>query len=418
MERTMRYSGADWIGEIPSHWETTKVGAVYTELSEKVSEEECPALSVTMNGVVPQLDYVAKSEDQQNRKLIRKNDFVINSRSDRRGAFGVAPRDGSCSVINIVLEPKDPEDGYYNLVFQSTLFPDEFYRWGNGIVADLWSTRWESMRKIIIPQPPTAERKAIAAYLNKIIADIDSTIAATRDSIQIYKELKQNIIIRTIAYGLSQDRETKESGMIWAPTIPVDWDVKRGKSILRYLSREVLPDDGVVTCFRDGQVTLRANRREEGFTMSVQEAGYQGIESGDLVVHGMDGFAGAIGISDSRGKGTPVLNVLDSNEDKRFIMYYLRSLAYKGVFLALSTGIRVRSCDTNWNKLKTLLYPVPPLAEQNAIADFLDAKSKEIDAIIAGKEQLVLELQAYKKSLVYEYVTGKKRVKGAEELYG
>lgn len=410
MGRTMKFSGAEWLGEIPSHWETTKIGAVYTELSQKVSEDDYPALSVTMNGVVPQLDYVAKSEDQQNRKLIRKNNFVINSRSDRRGAFGVAPRDGSCSVINIVLEPKDPEDQFYNLVFQSTLFPDEFYRWGNGIVADLWSTRWESMRKIIIPQPPETERRAIAAHLSGIVDDIDSAIAATRDSIQHYKELKHNIIIRTIAFGLSQNRNTKESGMIWAPLIPDDWDVKRGKSILRCLTREVLPDDGVVTCFRDGQVTLRSNRREDGFTMSVQEAGYQGIEPGDLVVHGMDGFAGAIGISDSRGKGTPVLNVLDSDEDKRFIMYYLRSLAYKGVFLALSTGIRVRSCDTNWNKLKTMLYPVPPRAEQKEIADYLDAKSKDIDTIIEGKEQLILELQSYKKSLVYEYVTGKKEV--------
>ena len=410
MERKMKYSGAEWIGDIPVHWETTKIGAIYSELSEKVSEEDFPALSVTMNGVVPQLDYVAKSEDQQNRKLIRKNNFVINSRSDRRGAYGVAPRDGSCSVINIVLEPKDPTEGYFNLVFQSTLFPDEFYRWGTGIVADLWSTRWESMRRIIMPCPPEEERVAIAKYLNRIVADIDAVISDTRDTIQKYKELKQNIIIRTIAFGLTSDCKQKESGMVWAPYIPEGWKVMRGKSILRCLNRDVREDDDVVTCFRDGQVTLRSNRREEGFTMSIQEAGYQGIEPGDLVVHGMDGFAGAIGISDSRGKGTPVLNVLDSTEDKRFIMYYLRSLAYKGVFLALSTGIRVRSCDTNWNKLKTMLYPVPPRSEQNAIANYLDSKSKDIEEIIESKVQLVHELSAYKRAIVYEYVTGKKEV--------
>lgn len=101
--------------------------------------------------------------------------------------------------------------------------------------------------------------------------------------------------------------------------------------------------------------------------MSDKEIGYQGIDIGDLVVHGMDGFAGAIGISDSRGKASPVLNVLDTNQNKRYIMYYLRSMAYSDVFLALATGIRVRSCDLRWNKLADLSYPVPPLDEQKRL---------------------------------------------------
>ena len=93
----------------------------------------------------------------------------------------------------------------------------------------------------------------------------------------------------------------------------------------------------MITCFRDGELNFRSNRREEGFTISEKEIGYQGIDVGDLVVHGMDGFAGSIGISDSRGKASPVLVVLDSNENKRFLMYYLRNLAYRDVFLALAT---------------------------------------------------------------------------------
>lgn len=133
------------------------------------------------------------------------------------------------------------------------------------------------------------------------------------------------------------------------------------------MQKPVRDDDGVITCFRDGEVTLRSNRREDGFTMSDKEIGYQGIDIGDLVVHGMDGFAGAIGISDSRGKASPVLNVLDTNQNKRYIMYYLRSMAYSDVFLALATGIRVRSCDLRWNKLADLSYPVPPLDEQKRL---------------------------------------------------
>lgn len=179
---------------------------------------------------------------------------------------------------------------------------------------------------------------------------------------------------------------------------------------MQLLERPVYEDDGVITCFRDGEVTLRSKRREDGFTVSLQEAGYQGIEPGDLVVHGMDGFAGAIGISDSRGKGTPVLNVMDSQHNKRYLMYYLRWIAKIGVFESLSTGIRVRSCDTNWNKLRELPYFVPPIEEQDAIAKYLDEKCAKIDEAIADKRKLLHILDNYKKSLIFEYVTGKKEV--------
>lgn len=200
-------------------------------------------------------------------------------------------------------------------------------------------------------------------------------------------------------------REMKDSGITWIGKIPAAWDIKKGKWILSRLERPVHEDDGVITCFRDGEVTLRSNRREDGFTISFQETGYQGINIGDLVVHGMDGFAGAIGISDSRGKGTPVLNVLDSTQNKRYIMYYLRSMAYNGVFLALATGIRVRSCDTNWNKLKELPYPKPDLCEQANIASFLDRKCEEIDLVVTDTQRTIAEYKKLKHSIIIEAVT-------------
>lgn len=202
----------------------------------------------------------------------------------------------------------------------------------------------------------------------------------------------------------------KESGVPWLGQIPEHWQIEKGKHILSLLQRPVSPDAGVVTCFRDGEVTLRSNRREEGFTISFKEIGYQGVEPGDLVVHGMDGFAGSIGVSDSRGKCTPVLNILDCTQHKRFLMYYLRNMAYGNVFLALSTGIRQRSCDTNWNKLSTLPYSLPPIEEQQRIAAFLDEKCAAIDTLIEKKKQIISKLENYKKSLVYEYVTSKKEV--------
>ena len=200
-------------------------------------------------------------------------------------------------------------------------------------------------------------------------------------------------------------RVMKDSGVPWVGEIPKNWRILRGKNILILLERPVKEDDGVITCFRDGEVTLRSNRREEGFTFSLQEIGYQGIEPGDLVVHGMDGFAGSIGISDSRGKATPVLNVMDSSESKKYLMYQLRTMAHCGLFFALSSGIRVRSCDTNWNKLKTIFYLVPPKEEQIRIVSFIDAKCAEIDSILENTQASIEDYKKLKQSVITEAVT-------------
>ena len=200
-------------------------------------------------------------------------------------------------------------------------------------------------------------------------------------------------------------REMKDSGIEWIGKIPQEWDIKKGKWILKLLERPITETDGVITCFRNGEVTLRSKRREEGFTISLKEIGYQGVDEGDLVVHGMDGFAGAIGISDSRGKGSPVLNVLGSDQCKKYIMYYLRSMAYNGIFLALSTGIRVRSCDTNWNKLKELLYILPKTSEQQLIANFLDTRCAHIDSVIEKTRAAIEEYKKLKQSVITQAVT-------------
>ena len=209
-------------------------------------------------------------------------------------------------------------------------------------------------------------------------------------------------------------RKMKDSGIEWIGEIPEGWSIARGKHILTLLQRAVFPTDGVITCFRDGEVTLRSNRREDGFTVSLKEIGYQGIEPGDLVVHGMDGFAGSIGISDSRGKSSPVLVVLDSSQDKKYLMYYLRSMAYNNVFLALSTGIRVRSCDLKWNKLADLLYLVPPIVEQHKLVSFLDEKCSEIDAMLSKTRASIEEYKKLKQAIITQAVT--KGVRGKREM--
>lgn len=258
--------------------------------------------------------------------------------------------------------------------------------------------------------PPIEEQKRIAAYLDAKCAETDSLTADIQAQIDTLEQYKRSVITEVVTKGLNPDAEMKDSGIQWIGMMPSHWDCIRGKYILKYIQKSVREDDGVLTCFRDGEVTLRSNRREDGFTVADKEIGYQGIDVGDLVVHGMDGFAGAIGISDSRGKASPVLNVLDTKQNKSYIMYFLRSMAYSDVFLALATGIRVRSCDLRWNKLAELFYPIPPIEEQDAIVQHIDDVLRKANEVISQKKDQLSALEAYKKSLIFEYVTGKKEV--------
>ena len=409
--REMKDSGLKWLGEIPADWALAKIGGLYSIRNEKVSDKDYPPLSVTNKGILPQLETAAKTNDGDNRKLVRVGDFAINSRSDRRGSCGISPYDGSVSLINIVMVPRNEMvPTYYEWLFHTTQFGDENYRWGHGIVDDLWTTGWQDMKKITIPMPSLDEQRRIADYLDTKCAEIDALTADIQTQIDTLEQYKRSVITETVTKGLNPDAEMTDSGIQWIGMMPAHWDCIRGKYILKYIQKPVRDDDGVITCFRDGEVTLRSNRREDGFTMADKEIGYQGIDVGDLVVHGMDGFAGAIGISDSRGKASPVLNVLDTKQNKRYIMYFLRSMAYSDVFLALATGIRVRSCDLRWNKLSELFYPIPPLEEQEAIVDYIDSILRRTDEVIAAKKEQFSTLEAYKKSLIYEYVTGKKEV--------
>lgn len=202
-------------------------------------------------------------------------------------------------------------------------------------------------------------------------------------------------------------RGMKQSRVPWLKDIPSNWNVERGKNVLILQKRPVRESDDVVTCFRDGEVILRSLRRTEGFTMSDKEIGYQGINEGDIVIHGMDGFAGAMGVSKSTGKGSPVLVVCSPKYDAipQYIIYYLKALAMTDVFIALATGIRERSCDLRWNKISELEFILPSSTEQQKIASFLDRKCAEIDEMIALQEKIIEELKAYKQSVITEAVT-------------
>lgn len=192
-------SGIKWIGKIPNDWTLTKIGNMYSLRSEKVSDKVFAPLSVTKNGVLPQLENVAKTDDGDNRKLVRKGDFVINSRSDRRGSCGISNLDGSVSLINTVLKPRNEMNPrYYNWLFHTDSFADEFYSWGHGIVDDLWTTRWQEMKNILIPVPTSIEQENIAQYLDEKCSEIDATIAEKQKQIETLEEYKKSLIFEYV----------------------------------------------------------------------------------------------------------------------------------------------------------------------------------------------------------------------------
>lgn len=200
----------------------------------------------------------------------------------------------------------------------------------------------------------------------------------------------------------------KDSGISWLGQIPSHWDVKRAKVLFNKENRPVLPNDEVVTCFRDGQVTLRKNRRTEGFTESLKEIGYQGIRKGDLVIHQMDAFAGATGVSDSNGKGTPVYHVCTPKTDYVNNYYYahiVRRMGLNGYIQSLYRGIRERSSDFRFDVFGQQLLPVPPLTEQEAIVAYLDGATAEIDKAIASQQRMVDLLQERKQIIINQAVT-------------
>ena len=203
--------------------------------------------------------------------------------------------------------------------------------------------------------------------------------------------------------------EYKDSGVKWIGEIPQEWEIQKGKWLFTKQERPVRKQDEIVTCFRDGQVTLRSNRKTEGFTNALKEHGYQGIRKGDLVIHNMDAFAGAIGVSESDGKSTPVYSACIPRQKNKvnpyYYAYFLRNLAKSGLIESLAKGIRERSTDFRFSDFGVLLLTFPSLPDQTRIAHFLDQKTAQIDQAIAQKERLIELLKERRQILIHNAVT-------------
>ena len=421
MARAMKDSGIVWIGEIPANWQIGRIGQLYTERREKVSDTEYQPLSVTMKGILPQLSTAAKTDAHDDRKLVRIGDFAINSRSDRRGSCGISPYEGSVSLINTILMPRNEmHPVYYNWLFHSTMFSDEFYKWGHGIVNDLWTTNWQDMKRIAVPIPSFEEQQRIADFLDAECARIDAVIEQTRASIEEYKKLKQAVITQAVTKGIRPGRKTKDSGVEWIGEIPEEWTVLRklsyavNKSISYGIVKLFDPDDisgvRVLRCsdVREGKIDT-SNIRTVAKAVS-DEYSRTLLEGGEVLINVRGTLGGcAVVPPEMRGyniaREVAMISLTDAIIN-RYLMYYFLSKTfgtYEERHLAGSVYVGL-----NIEMLAACPVTLPPLPEQEHIADYLDNKCQAFDTVIAKKSRIIQELESYKKSLIFEYVTGKK----------
>ena len=411
--REMKDSGIEWIGEIPKDWEITKIGMLYNLRITKVSDTDYLPLSVTKMGVLPQLETVAKTNAHDDRKLVKKGDFVINSRSDRRGSCGISNYNGSVSLINTVLEPKNNmNSGYYSWLFKTVQFADEFYKNGHGIVDDLWTTGWQDMKRIVLPVPQYSEQQQITNFLDTQCSEIDATAEDIQKEISLLEDYKKSVITEAVTKGLNPDAEMKDSGIEWLGKVPTNWNFSRVLYNIKFEGGSQPPLTEFVGDYREGYIRLIQNRdyKTDAYKVYVPKKSVSKFcDEEDIMVgrYGPPLFVIHKGLKGAYN--VALMKAVPIGINKQFMYYFLHNSTMLNYIESFSKRTAGQS-GVNPEILKKYPMFLPNFSEQQQIADYLDTQCSEIDTLIADKKRQLDILADYKKSLIYEYVTGKKEV--------
>jgi type I restriction enzyme S subunit len=411
--------GTEWLGEIPDSWRLSRIGSVYELRNTKVSDKEYPPLSVTNKGIVPQLQTAAKTNAHDDRKLVKKGDFVINSRSDRRGSCGISSYEGSVSLINTILAPLgEMNPHYYDWLFHTIQFGDEFYKWGHGIVDDLWTTNWQDMKKITIPMPDLDEQERIAVFLDTKCSEIDALTMDIQAEIDTLEEYKRSVIMEKVTKGLEPNVEMKNSGIEWVGEIPHDWN----KIKIKYATIEI--KKGISPDYTEAEKTKIINQAtfSKGF-FDIENIRFANddfnkskgkVQRNDVLLATTGG--GVLGKTyyfDEEGEFLASTDVaylrVDTSKLLAKFLYYCLTINY-AMFNDLMANGSTNQTHFDMPSLFNMFLPLPNIKTQNIIIDYLDKKCLEIEDIITKKKQQLEILNQYKKSIIYEYVTGKKEV--------
>ena len=421
--REMKESGIDWIGLMPEKWKVLPISSCFRERNEKVSDFEWEPLSVTKQGIVKQLETAAKSDAHDARKKVCKNDFVINSRSDRKQSCGLSLYDGSVSLINIVLENKRLNNNYVKYLLKNYGFAEEFYRYGSGIVADLWSTNYQKMKKIMLPIPTESEQEKIAKLLDKKITEIDSIIEKTKENIEDYKKYKESMITKAVSDGLKTNCLKKESQIEWVDSIPSHWNEMRLKNKIyvrarlgwKGLKSEEYVEIGYPLLSAFNIINSKLDFSEVNYINKFRydESPEIKLSIGDILLVKDGAGIGKCAIveelpTESTVNGSIALLTCDKTLNSKYLYYYFLSKNFQKYIDRLKDGMGIPHLFQR--DIKMIYLAIPPIEEQNEIVKYLENKCIEIDKLIENKEKILDELEQYKKSLIYEYVTGKKEV--------
>lgn len=414
-----------WLNSIPDHWESHKIRELFVERSEKVSDKDYSPLSVSKAGVVPQIATVAKTNNGDNRKLVRKGDFVINSRSDRRGSSGISNYDGSVSLINIVLKPRSFVNGrYMHYLLKSHYFIEEFYRNGRGIVADLWTTRYTEMKSIYLPVPSIEEQDQIVRFLNWKLAKINKLIRAKKKQIALFNEQRQAIINNAVTKGLDSHAKLKESGISGLGSIPSTWSVKPlkywAKSNLQSLNSSTEAD--FEFDYLDISSVGFGYVKQEPVHYRFDEAPSRArriVKYGDTIISTVRTYLRSMCFIDHDiehcivSTGFSVLSPIKETVLPEILSYALSSDYFVNEVIKNSIGVSYPAI--NDKKLLSLKVALPSsIEEQLELYNEIKTKTTLLDKGILSIKQQVSRLEEYRTRLISDVVTGKVDVRDIE----
>ncbi|MBN8777929.1 hypothetical protein [Thiobacillus sp.] len=414
-------SGVEWLGKVPAHWDVKRLGYYFAERREKVSDRDYQPLSITKNGVVPQLETAAKTDDGDNRKLVCAGDFVINSRSDRKGSSGLSELAGSVSLINTVLQPYDLIDGRFaHHLLRSYPFQEEFYRYGKGIVADLWSTNYSEMRNISLSLPNPAEQTSIATVLDRETAKLDTLIAKQEKLIELLQEKLQALISHAVTKGLNPDAPMKDSGVEWLGEVPAHWGVLPLKRDLLFLTSgsrgwaDHYADDGALF-IRIGNLTRETIQLDLADIQRVEvPEGTEGertrVLPGD-VLFSITAYLGSVAVVPDNMEAAYVSQhvALARLAGRYFLSPWVAyvTLSFVGKTYLAAQGYGGTKIQLSLDDVANILMTSPPSEEQSAIVAFIDRETAKLDTLVEKSRRSIELMREHRTALISAAVTGK-----------
>ena len=422
---------AKWAGEVPVVWKFYKSKYIFGERFEKGNDINLELLSPTQKyGVIPQSMYdelsgmrvvkVKEDTDLSSFKTVHTGDFCISLRSFQ-GGFEYSKYEGVVSpAYHIIFSKKPISDGYYKYLFKEQTFIAEMNSYCQSL-RDGKNISYEDFGKTWIPYPPLSEQQAIADYLDDRCSKIDEIIAEATASIEEYKELKQAVIFEAVTKGLDKNVPMKETGNVWFPVLPINVPLSRvSRHYIVILGKMLCPnkrndDDTLEPYYCAANVHfdgVSGELKEMWFNTSEKEC-YAVHKKDMLIVEGGAGAGGAAIVVDEPERPTFVQNSImivrpKDGDDNRFLCYVTQALVKKKYVDFVCNKATIPHFTKE--KVSVMPYPLWGKEDRKVIADYLDERTSQIDALISEKQALIDDLQAYKKSLIYEVVTGKRRV--------